>query len=67
MYKRFSYCIVEVNGMIDKRIGKRIKEQREALGLTQEQFAEKMAVQQIKIPRLDEVLYFQGLKSSFCF
>ena len=30
--------------MIDKRIGKRIKEQREALGLTQEQFAEKIGV-----------------------
>lgn len=27
--------------MIDKRIGKRIKERREALGLTQEEFAEK--------------------------
>lgn len=27
--------------MIDKRIGKRIKESRERLGLTQEQFAEK--------------------------
>ncbi len=27
--------------MIDKRIGKRIKQRREALGLTQEQFAEK--------------------------
>ena len=27
--------------MIDKRIGKRIKERREELGLTQEQFAEK--------------------------
>ena len=27
--------------MIDKRIGKRIKERREALGLTQEAFAEK--------------------------
>ncbi len=30
-----------MNKMIDKRIGKRIKERREALGLTQEQFAEK--------------------------
>ncbi len=30
--------------MIDKRIGKRIKEQREAIGLTQEQFAEKIGV-----------------------
>ncbi len=29
------------DGMIDKRIGKRIKQCREALGLTQEQFAEK--------------------------
>ena len=30
--------------MIDKRIGKRIKEQREAIGLTQEEFAEKIGV-----------------------
>ena len=30
--------------MIDKRIGKRIKERREQLGLTQEQFAEKLGV-----------------------
>ncbi len=28
--------------MIDKRIGKRIKERREALGLTQEELAEKL-------------------------
>ena len=28
--------------MIDKRIGKRIKERREAIGLTQEQFAERL-------------------------
>lgn len=30
--------------MIDKRIGKRIKECREQLGLTQEQFAERLGV-----------------------
>lgn len=30
--------------MIDKRIGKRIKERREQLGYTQEQFAEKIGV-----------------------
>ena len=30
--------------MIDKRIGKRIKERREQLGLTQEQFAEKVGL-----------------------
>lgn len=30
--------------MIDKRIGKRIKQRREQLGLTQEQFAEKLGV-----------------------
>ena len=30
--------------MIDKRIGKRIKECRERLGLTQEQFAEKVGL-----------------------
>lgn len=30
--------------MIDKRVGKRIKQRREELGLTQEQFAEKLGV-----------------------
>ena len=30
--------------MIDKRIGKRIKQRREQIGLTQEQFAEKLGV-----------------------
>lgn len=30
--------------MIDKRVGKRIKQRREELGLTQEQFAEKIGV-----------------------
>ncbi len=30
--------------MIDKRIGKRIKEQRERLGLTQDKFAERLGV-----------------------
>lgn len=30
--------------MIDKRIGKRIKQHREQIGLTQEQFAEKLGV-----------------------
>lgn len=30
--------------MIDKRIGKRIKENRELIGLTQEQFAEKVGL-----------------------
>lgn len=30
--------------MIDKRIGKRIKDRREELGMTQDQFAEKLGV-----------------------
>ena len=30
--------------MIDKRIGKRIKQRREQIGLTQEQYAEKLGV-----------------------
>lgn len=30
--------------MIDKRVGKRIKQRREELGMTQEQFAEKLGV-----------------------
>ena len=74
MYKRFSYCIVEVNGMIDKRIGKRIKEQREALGLTQEQFAEKIGVttnyistveRGASFPRCEKlILLLNGLETS---
>ena len=74
MYKRFSYCIVEVNGIIDKRIGKRIKEQREALGLTQEQFAEKIGVttnyistveRGASFPRCEKlILLLNGLETS---
>lgn len=60
--------------MIDKRIGKRIKEQREALGLTQEQFAEKIGVatnyistieRGASFPRCEKlILILNGLKTS---
>lgn len=39
--------------MIDKRIGKRIKECREKLGLTQEQFAEKVGLTPIYISSVE--------------
>lgn len=60
--------------MIDKRIGKRIKEQREALGLTQEQFAEKIGVatnyistveRGASFPRCEKlILLLNGLETS---
>ena len=39
--------------MIDKRVGKRIKQRREQLGLTQEQFAEKLGVATNYISTID--------------
>lgn len=60
--------------MIDKRIGKRIKEQREELGLTQEQFAEKIGVatnyistveRGASFPRCEKlILILNGLETS---
>lgn len=60
--------------MIDKRIGRRIKEQREALGLTQEQFAEKIGVtvnyistieRGASFPRCEKlILLLNGLETS---
>lgn len=60
--------------MIDKRIGKRIKEQREALDLTQEQFAEKIGVttnyistveRGASFPRCEKlILLLNGLETS---
>lgn len=41
MYKRVSNRKETGDVMIDKRIGQRIKECRERIGLTQEQFSEK--------------------------
>lgn len=41
MYKRVSNRKETCDVMIDKRIGQRIKECRERIGLTQEQFSEK--------------------------
>ena len=38
------YIVKGVGVVIDKRVGKRVKECRERLGLTQEQFAEKIGV-----------------------
>jgi len=63
-----------VNALIDKRIGKRIKERREQLGLTQEQFAEKLGVatnyistieRGASFPRCEKlILLLNGLETS---
>ena len=60
--------------MIDKRVGKRIKERREALGLTQEEFAERLNVatnyistieRGASFPRYEKlVLLLNGLQTS---
>lgn len=60
--------------MIDKRIGKRIKERREALGLTQEEFAEKTGLtpnyistleRGASFPRCEKlILLLNGLETS---
>ena len=60
--------------MIDKRIGKRIKERREQLGLTQEQLAEKLGLATHSIstvergttfPRCEKlILLLNGLETS---
>ena len=44
MYKRYTAQNGRRANMIDKRIGKRIKSCRERLGLTQEEFAERLGV-----------------------
>ena len=60
--------------MIDKRVGKRIKERREELGMTQEEFAEKLGVatnyistieRGASFPRYEKlVLLLNGLQTS---
>lgn len=60
--------------MIDKRIGKRFKERREQLGMTQEQFAEKLGVatnyistieRGASFPRCEKlILLLNGLETS---
>ena len=60
--------------MIDKRIGKRIKERREQLGLTQEQLAEKLGLatnyistleRGASFPRCEKlILLLNGLETS---
>ena len=60
--------------MLDNRIGKRIKERREALGLTQEEFAEKIGFathylstveRGIAFPRYDKLIaLLNGLECS---
>ncbi len=60
--------------MIDKRIGKRIKERREQLGMTQEQFAEKLGLatnyistieRGASFPRCEKlILLLNGLETS---
>ena len=48
--------------MIDPRIGKRIKESRERLGLTQEQFAEKAGFTANYISTLERGKSFSALR-----
>ena len=60
--------------MIDKRIGKRIKQRREELGLTQEEFAEKLGLttnyistveRGASFPRCEKlILILNGLETS---
>lgn len=60
--------------MIDKRIGKRIKQRREELGLTQEEFAEKLGLttnyistleRGVSFPRCEKlILILNGLETS---
>lgn len=44
--------------MLDKRIGKRIKECREKMGLTQEQLAEKLGVSPVYISTVERGITF---------
>ena len=43
--------------MIDKRIGKRLKQRREELGLTQEDLAEKLGLAWKPPPTLSSAMY----------
>lgn len=49
--------------MIDKRVGKRIKQRREQLGLTQEQFAENLVWRLTISRRLSAEPRFHAMKS----
>lgn len=74
MYKRYTAVKGKVRCMIDKRIGKRFKERREQLGMTQEQFAEKLGVatnyistieRGASFPRCEKlILLLNGLETS---
>lgn len=74
MYKRYIDVKGKVQCMIDKRIGKRFKERREQLGMTQEQFAEKLGVatnyistieRGASFPRCEKlILLLNGLETS---
>lgn len=74
MYKRYIAVKGKVQCMIDKRIGKRFKERREQLGMTQEQFAEKLGVatnyistieRGASFPRCEKlILLLNGLETS---
>lgn len=52
--------------MIDKRIGKRIKEARERLGLTQEEFAEKTGLTTNYISTLERGASFPRYEKLIC-
>ena len=49
--------------MIDKRVGKRIKQRREQLGLTQEQFAENLVWRLTISRRLSAEPRFHAMKA----
>ena len=48
--------------MIDKRIGRRIKERREELGMTQAEFAEKLGVATNYISTLSVARHFRAAR-----
>lgn len=49
--------------MIDKRIGFRMKEYREKLGMTQEAFAEKLECLRVTFLLLNAVLHFRDMRN----
>lgn len=52
--------------MIDKRIGERIKQCREQLGLTQEQFAERLGLTTNYISTVERGASFSALRKIDC-
>ena len=66
---------VQVCAMIDKRIGKRVKQCRERLGLSQEELAEKTGLtandistieRGMSFPRCEKLIILRRQRSAFC-